>query len=284
MEARLALRSARHLAGLSQRALAERAGVLPSLVAALESGARPARWDTVVALLDACGLGLALVERQEEQEASELAAYLRLSSSARLYWSLGGRLSWRSRSSCPVWQELGRLSRCAVVGLPPAAGVGVWLPDIAAPAPLPVLASARPGKSLPQALELLELAGPAPARRGMVPVGVTAEHEVFVLPPLAPALQGDPSTAARLRLAARLLLDGEARDEQGRSRAAHRSARMDREQSWVMARRRFSAKELEPPDARDRRDWRLGGDASFRAWLLRQGFPIDRYGHRERGP
>lgn len=294
MEARLVLRSARHLAGLSQRALAARAGVAASVVAEVESGGRPARWDLVVALLAACGLGLSLTElpaaaagegaaARDAAARAELAAYLRLSTSARLYWSLGGRLSPLSSQGCPVWWELGLLARQAVVVLAPEAGRGVWLPEHAAPLPLPVLASAR-GQVQVQEQEHLRVVGPAPALRGTVPVGVLGGREVHVLPPLAPSLSREPELAARMRLAAAVLLAGEAQDEQGRSRAAHRSAQVQHEHAWVMTRRRFAEPRLRPPDVLDRRDWRVDGDASFRSWLRTRGYPIARYGYEDSGP
>lgn len=300
MDARVALRSARHLAGLSQRALAELAGVAPSTVAAIEAGTLRPRWDLVSALLGTCGIDVSFAERDAsfadrragagepegrgDDLADDLAEYLALSTSSRLYWSLGGRLSTRSRQDCPTWQELASLARRATVVLAPESCPGVWIPEYRPPEPLPVLVSPRGASALPDGLDRVRVVGPAPDLRGTVPVGVGAAWHVHVLPPLAPALQRDPSVAARLRAAMMLLVAQETRDQQGRGRAAHRAVDVRSEYEWVMTRRRFSSVKAAAPDARDRRDWRIGGAASFRQWLTRSGYPIERYGHAEKGP
>jgi predicted transcriptional regulator len=49
------VRKARQAARLSQRAIAERAGVRQSTVARIEAGHIDPRWTTVARLLDACG-------------------------------------------------------------------------------------------------------------------------------------------------------------------------------------------------------------------------------------
>jgi predicted transcriptional regulator len=59
MDAATAVRTARHAAGLTQRALAERAGVPQSTVARIESGALDPRTGTVDGLLRAVGYELA---------------------------------------------------------------------------------------------------------------------------------------------------------------------------------------------------------------------------------
>ena len=57
------LRQARRRAGLTQRQLAEKAGVPQSRIAKLESGAVIPRVDTLDGLLEACGEGLESVPR-----------------------------------------------------------------------------------------------------------------------------------------------------------------------------------------------------------------------------
>lgn len=52
------LRTARTRAGLSQRALAQRAGTSQSVVARIELGQTSPTWDTLARLIDAAGLDL----------------------------------------------------------------------------------------------------------------------------------------------------------------------------------------------------------------------------------
>jgi transcriptional regulator with XRE-family HTH domain len=52
------VREARHRAGLSQRALAQRAGTTQSVVARIELGQTRPTWETVVRLVEAAGLAL----------------------------------------------------------------------------------------------------------------------------------------------------------------------------------------------------------------------------------
>ncbi|MGH2635914.1 MAG: helix-turn-helix domain-containing protein [Actinomycetota bacterium] len=63
MDAAGVLRDARRTSGLSQRALAVRAGVPQPTVARIESGVVVPRVDTLDRLLAVCGLGLAGVPR-----------------------------------------------------------------------------------------------------------------------------------------------------------------------------------------------------------------------------
>jgi hypothetical protein len=62
------------------------------------------------------------------------------------------------------------------------------------------------------------------------------------------------------------------KDEAGRRPAAHKDSRVLWEQDWVQTRRALGG--LPDPDPRNRRDWRLGGEASFRQWRLLRGFPV----------
>ncbi|MFN2400776.1 MAG: helix-turn-helix domain-containing protein [Gemmatimonadaceae bacterium] len=54
------LRAARRRAGLSQRALAQRAGTAQSVVARIELGRTSPSWDTLTSLLSAAGFDLGL--------------------------------------------------------------------------------------------------------------------------------------------------------------------------------------------------------------------------------
>lgn len=63
MDAARVLRQARRRAGLTQRALAELAGVPQSQIAKIESGAVVPRVDTLDRLLEACGEGLESLPR-----------------------------------------------------------------------------------------------------------------------------------------------------------------------------------------------------------------------------
>ena len=63
MDAGRVLRQARRRAGLTQRELADRAGVPQSQVARIESGAVVPRVDTLDRLLEACGEGLESLPR-----------------------------------------------------------------------------------------------------------------------------------------------------------------------------------------------------------------------------
>lgn len=63
MDAARVLRQARRRAGLTQRGLAERAGVPQSQIAKIESGAVVPRVDTLDRLLEACGEGLEALPR-----------------------------------------------------------------------------------------------------------------------------------------------------------------------------------------------------------------------------
>jgi transcriptional regulator with XRE-family HTH domain len=55
------LRDSRHRAGLSQRALAQRAGTSQPAIARYESGAATPSWETLQRLASACGRHLRLV-------------------------------------------------------------------------------------------------------------------------------------------------------------------------------------------------------------------------------
>jgi transcriptional regulator with XRE-family HTH domain len=121
------LRAARQQSGLSQRALAERAGVSASVVAHVEADDANPRWDLVQQLLAAAGHDLRLARSEALPDAAE--EWLRMSTSARLYRTLGGRMHHLHDRSHPAWVELGRVAtgRCVVLG--PMLSVGLWLPN-----------------------------------------------------------------------------------------------------------------------------------------------------------
>ena len=82
------LRSARDRAGLTQRALAERAKTAQSVVARIEQGATSPTWDTLSRLLDAAGfeleasLGLSVAD--ESHMLADVPRILRLTPEERL--------------------------------------------------------------------------------------------------------------------------------------------------------------------------------------------------------
>jgi transcriptional regulator with XRE-family HTH domain len=281
MDPSLVVRSARLHAGLSQRQLADAAGVGRRVVDRIEAGAVQPRWDTVDKLLAVCGLD-AVPARRGDPVAEHDLGFWRLSTTARLYASLGGRVHHRFDSKNGTWLELGRTARRARLVLAPEAALGVWLPGYSAPQPLPVRVSG-PVDGL--ALQHLTLTTCSEDPPGLVPVGVTYKHQVLVQAPLSLALTiSDPERAGQLRAVAALFHDRYPKDGQGRRPAAHRHVDVVGEQDWAMGRRRFITVKDPGPDARERRDWRLGGEASFREWLLRRGYPIELYGHRDAGP
>jgi transcriptional regulator with XRE-family HTH domain len=85
METGLLLREARSAAGLTQRALAERAGVPQPTVARIESGAVVPRLDTLDRLLRWCDRELTTVPRAGiGVDRSQIIQILRISPRARL--------------------------------------------------------------------------------------------------------------------------------------------------------------------------------------------------------
>lgn len=264
------MRAARQQRGLSQRQLAERAGLSPDRVARIESGKVSPQWRTVVRLLEAVGLAPQLALTAQEP-GEELRRWLALSTSQRLHCSLGGTGGVRFELQLEVWRDLQALARGRVVVLSPAASVGVWLPGRPAPVPLPVTLTGPAPAPAAQTLDVT--VGPVETL-GLVPVGITWRDDVLVAPPDAVARWTDPVTSALLRTAAAALDAERGRDAAGRRPAAHRTSDVRVEEGWVMTRRRFGDRRRELPDARQRRDWRLGGETSFREWLLLRGYPI----------
>ncbi len=85
MEAARLLRQARARSGLSQRALAQRAGVSQPMISAIERGLQDPRHTTLDKLLRACGQELDLVlTAGEGVDATQFVSSLRLSPQARV--------------------------------------------------------------------------------------------------------------------------------------------------------------------------------------------------------
>ena len=85
MDAATALREARRTSGLTQRALATRAGVPQPSVARIESGAVMPRVDTLDRLLAACGARLAVtIARGSTLDTTAIDTMLRLSPTERV--------------------------------------------------------------------------------------------------------------------------------------------------------------------------------------------------------
>ncbi len=85
MEAREIVKSARKLAGLSQRRLAQRMGTKQPVVARWESGTRSPDYDSVVRAVRACGYDLLVtMPRFDVEEELRLQEWSRLSPMERL--------------------------------------------------------------------------------------------------------------------------------------------------------------------------------------------------------
>ena len=242
-----------------------------SVVAHAEADDANPRWDLVQLLLGATDHDLRLAKPAVLPARAE--QWLALSTSARLYRAMGGRMHHRYDRQHPGWTELGRVAagRCVVLG--PALSTGIWIPDHAVDVPQVGCVTDADvwGRPLPPIRHLDLVVGPI-ATTGTIPVGVTFRSEVLAHPPDAPLLHHDPTTSRALSAVAALLAERERRDRQGRRSAAHKDSRTRREFDFVMARRKWGG--LPEPDPRERRDWRLGGEASFREWMLRRGYPL----------
>jgi transcriptional regulator with XRE-family HTH domain len=84
-EAARVLRTARHAAGLSQRALAQRARVPQPTIAAIESGHQDPRFETLRMLVESCGRELTtLPQAGVGIDRSQIHALLRLTPGQRL--------------------------------------------------------------------------------------------------------------------------------------------------------------------------------------------------------
>jgi transcriptional regulator with XRE-family HTH domain len=190
MDAAHLLRAARRAAAVSQRGLAARAGVAPSVVGEIESGRSQPQVATLERLLHALGLELGVLPRYESEDEA-LRRWLRASTSDRLRWALGPA----------VTRALTELGRGPFV-LPPVVSAGVWLPGRPVPSPLPVLVPLFVGTG--PAHPLLRPARGPWAVHGLVAVGFGPFHTALVWPPEAPVMQ-EVERAPELRAVARLL-------------------------------------------------------------------------------
>lgn len=260
MTASQILRAARRRSGLSQRALAQRAGVAPSQVAQIESGRTQPRVETLERLLASVGLELAVVPQRTAVD-DELRDWLTRSLTERLRLTIGGT------EAEAVLRAVRALGRGPFV-LPVELGTGLWIPGVRAAVPLPVLVPSgtpvHPGHPSVRVT-------PGPWRvDGMVPVGVGPRTVVLVLPPDAPALAEHPELGARLRSVAALLHEELRSDAAQRRKPAHRDSDPVREEWWLVHRPQYDRLN-ELPRLTRQRDWRLDGEASLREWLARRG-------------
>lgn len=275
MDASEALRTARRRLGVSQRGLAERAGVPASSVAAYESGARSPTAQVLQDLLAVAGVELTLTTRLPAP-GEDLQAHLRLGLTPRLHQALGG--SGNVRHDAPAaWTQLWELAkryRAAVVG---TAAVGLWAPMRAAPGPVGVRLGDHRTQTVPPEAVLaapdldLVAAGAAQGHGGGIPV-VFRGRRVFVASPGELAL--DPTCApwqTQLRVAARLLHDLGGADAAGRRGPAHRDPAHAAEAYRVFHTKRYGQRPM-PTDAQ-LRSWRLDGPVGYREWLVRIGYP-----------
>jgi transcriptional regulator with XRE-family HTH domain len=266
------LRAARRQAGMSQRTLAAQAGLSHKVIGEIESGVRDPRWSLVNRLLEVLerGIALGLVEAEPDEA---LVHWLHLSTSDRLYLSLGGRTRAIRDLAVPVWRALDALAAGRVVVLSPEASASVWLPN--RPVQLPVQATvvleSPPVRPLTACADLLTVSHGPLRLGGLVHVGVGPRWEVLAHPPDSPLMATAPELSAQLRCAAALLDREQRRNASGGRPAAHKDPRVLWEGAFVMTRRGFGR--FPTPDIRDRRDWRLGGEPSFRDWRARRGFP-----------
>jgi len=104
MDAALLLRQARARSGLSQRALAARAGIAQPMISAIERGLQDPRHGTLDKLLRACGHELDLVLRVGEGvDATQFVSSLRLSPHARVETGVAGSKNLERKARSVTW-------------------------------------------------------------------------------------------------------------------------------------------------------------------------------------
>lgn len=274
MQAAALIRAARRHAGISQAVLAARSGVSRRTVVAVEAGRNDPSWGTVARLLAATGLEPVAVP--ELPAASPLVRrHLWCSTSERLRRALVPDPLQAGRRG--AWDQLGPLGAYGAVRLSGASAVGVWLPRVRAPVPLPVVlhteaSKGRLGPVHVGAFPDLDISlSDEQLPVGLVPVGVPCGH-VRVSSPLLLAAHPDcGGWAAELRCVATLLDAEGTLDEAGRHRPAHRNPDEAGEAERVFHTKRYRRTQL--PTALDSRAWRLGGEASLHDWLARHPEP-----------
>jgi transcriptional regulator with XRE-family HTH domain len=289
MEAAVMVRAARRRAGLSQRGLAERAGVSGRTVAAIESGRVVPRSDTLADLLAVAGLELAPAASAPAED-DELLWFLALSLTDRLRYALRdeapGRTATAQRRLVVLGAFVGALgpprSRAAV-SLTGTGGLCVWLPEVRAPWPLPVTVHQWPGR-LPEVEGLVVTRSEDPPALGGVPVAVATRSRVWCPGPLD--LSVDPACAAsagRLLTVVAVLHADMGLDDAGRRPPPHRDPDEQAELERVTGTRAYG---MRPPVPRllDSRSWRIGAPASARQVLIRAGYPDVGWRARLPGP
>jgi transcriptional regulator with XRE-family HTH domain len=267
VEAGTWLRAARREAGLSQRGLAERAGVSRRLVEDAESGRCSPRYDVLVRLLGSCGQELVLRPRPAAQPPNEerLVAWLRLSVGERLARTCGEPLA---RAAAGPWRELvrlGSLGPLSAVDGPLA--YGAWLPG------QELVAGQRlrgHGWSADAAAPLILARAESPPERSLVRVPLPRHGGLrsclLVRTPESLLAGAPPHLREPLARAAQLLHDDGPRDGAGRRPPAHREVDLYRDlRRWE---KRYQAAAPGPMDARA---WRLGGAGSFNELARRHG-------------
>lgn len=267
MEASQLLRTARRRAGLSQRALATRAGVDAATVAAVEAGRRDPSWAALVRLLDAAGLELD-VQPRLPAACTHLRRYLRSSIVERVYRAVGGRVHPVHDAQLVAWRELWRLSFHGRVELTGTVAAGAWLPVVATEPQ--VLFSPFEGASGPPDLCAVEVLPGRPPGSALVPVGLLSQQLLAATPDVL-AWGADPADRLPLRAAARLLHEAAPVDDGLRRAPAHRDPVPRRDDHQVRHTRAYGQRPLPPPA--DRRGWRLDGPVSLAQWLRRYGYP-----------
>lgn len=260
------VRTARRIAGVSQRELAARAGVATRTVADVERGATSPNVATLERLLDAAGTELTL-DRQLPPPCHHLTKYLRFTLTQRLYLAFGGitQPNHRGPASWVQLWDLVHVGRVEVIG--PAA-VGVWSPLVAERPTARV--HPHPGKTVPPSTDELEIrTAHEPIDRACVPIAFQV-RPVRVLPPALLALtEVDPGHRLALRVAAELLDRRGSLDRGDRRAAAHRDVDPHTDEIRVMHTKSLGHQPVPPPYAG--RGWQLGGPVSLSQWFERQG-------------
>jgi transcriptional regulator with XRE-family HTH domain len=276
VEAPELVRTARRHAGLSQRALAEAAGVDASTVAAVEAGRRSPGADVLSALVRAAGLELS-VDRPVLPLCRHVRRHLHLSLSARLHLVIGGSGRPSVPPVPPAWEALGRLAGRGRVFLTGRSAVGLWIPGPAA-APLQLgldpysqLGSGRPGTLSAAALAAhggFDLVT-APLPSGCTVTVALQSRSLLTPPPWSLAQQPECAPwRTVLRSVAAELDRAAAKDRAGRRSPAHREPDREDEAGRLLFARRWS-QALRPPDRLDGRGWRLDDSVGHQEWIER---------------
>ena len=247
------IRAARRHGGLSQRQLAERAGISRSTIGAIESGAHAASARVLDALLAAVDLDLVLAPRLTAAEDGQLRRHLRLSLTQRLRLATGESPVLAQRPRKAQWDELARLARCGVVVLDPPLAVGLWTP--VPPVQRAVITVHGSDSVASDVVDVRQTNEEAPP--SLVPIPMTLGCRVWVLPP--GELARPSSEQAQLRHVDQLLHSEAPRDEAGRRRPAHRDPDAF-DEDWRLLQTRSV---LRRPDLRNGRAWRLDAPASL---------------------